>query len=469
MSVLKRKTEVYDMVAGSGGAKSRNQHLSHQCNNQHNAIGQRLNNNNNRRHKDSDTTLEQLENYNNVSGVKASELTSHNHLNSNHNAKEQKTSEITWGVELTSNNNIILHNPMSSQNISSNRRPSFYHTSMRDPEQQVCTALGGSPMQGMISQSESVSTSLESQTPRSKPVSKNPSKIKNKKKPMLLKRLLVLILVFVVFVSIGAAIFNALEAGPEEERRDKLQAFVKQFLANHSCVSQKEMYEVMNMAVQDSEIVYYVVNNKTRLDRWDFSGSFGFVVSVVTTIGFGNLAPATMEGRIACVLYAMIGIPLTLLMLGGIGENMVQFFTRVREMKLRWCSREANRIINVILVASIGLTIMFIAPALTFTYVERWDFLESMYFCFTTLSTIGFGDYILAIHETRIDSYVLHELYKVFSTAWILVGLSYLSLFYSEIHGSNILVHHRLHGGGESQDGEEHDQTAGGLQPSHRA
>lgn len=45
------------------------------------------------------------------------------------------------------------------------------------------------------------------------------------------------------------------------------------------------MYKLLKKAVVDSEIVNYVVENKTHLDRWDFSGAFGFVVSVVTTIG----------------------------------------------------------------------------------------------------------------------------------------------------------------------------------------
>ncbi|KAH9498244.1 hypothetical protein Btru_009447 [Bulinus truncatus] len=57
----------------------------------------------------------------------------------------------------------------------------------------------------------------------------------------------------------------------------------------HPCVNRTALYELLKKAVVDSEIVYYVVENKTHLDRWDFSGAFGFVVSVVTTIGYSYL------------------------------------------------------------------------------------------------------------------------------------------------------------------------------------
>lgn len=50
-------------------------------------------------------------------------------------------------------------------------------------------------------------------------------------------------------------------------------------------MNRTDLYFLLKKAVVDSEIVNYVVENKTHLDRWDFSGAFGFVVSVVTTIG----------------------------------------------------------------------------------------------------------------------------------------------------------------------------------------
>lgn len=47
---------------------------------------------------------------------------------------------------------------------------------------------------------------------------------------MKVKRLVLLLLIFVLYVSLGALVFNVLEAGAEQERKDELQTFVEQFL-----------------------------------------------------------------------------------------------------------------------------------------------------------------------------------------------------------------------------------------------
>ncbi|KAH9498245.1 hypothetical protein Btru_009453 [Bulinus truncatus] len=94
---------------------------------------------------------------------------------------------------------------------------------------------------------------------------------------------------------------------------------------------------------------------------------------------------------------------------------------------------QVNRMLNVFYVMSMGVALIFLAPAAMFTYVEQWHFLESLYFCYTTLSTIGFGDYVIGIHETRFNNVYAHEFYEVFAYVWILVGLAYLSLVYRYI------------------------------------
>lgn len=54
---------------------------------------------------------------------------------------------------------------------------------------------------------------------------------KNEEKGIKMKRLMFMFAVFVIYVSLGAVAFNALEAGAELERRDELQDFVEQFLS----------------------------------------------------------------------------------------------------------------------------------------------------------------------------------------------------------------------------------------------
>lgn len=38
--------------------------------------------------------------------------------------------------------------------------------------------------------------------------------------------------------------------------------------------------------------------------------------------GYGHIAPATTGGRVFCIFYALTGIPLALVVLGGIGMRL---------------------------------------------------------------------------------------------------------------------------------------------------
>ncbi|KAL3866049.1 hypothetical protein ACJMK2_043390 [Sinanodonta woodiana] len=60
--------------------------------------------------------------------------------------------------------------------------------------------------------------------------------------------------------------------------------------------------------------------------KWSWHGSLLFVVTVVSTIGYGHIAPKTVWGRIVCIAYAIIGIPLTMIFLALIGNTLAKIF-----------------------------------------------------------------------------------------------------------------------------------------------
>ncbi|KAL6031531.1 hypothetical protein STEG23_017466 [Scotinomys teguina] len=56
--------------------------------------------------------------------------------------------------------------------------------------------------------------------------------------------------------------------------------------------------------------------------------------------------------------------------------------------------------------------------------MEGWSYMESFYFAFITLSTVGFGDYVIGMNPSR--KYPLW--YKNFVSLWILFGMAWLAL-----------------------------------------
>ena len=102
--------------------------------------------------------------------------------------------------------------------------------------------------------------------------------------------------------------------------------------------------------------------------------------------------PSTPAGRAICILYALLGIPLTLIFLGAVGDKMVIIAMKMGQVK--WSKKQPglDRFVNTCIVILAGVVLMFLVPALVFQAVEGWTFGGAFYYCFVTLSTIGFGD-----------------------------------------------------------------------------
>merc|ERR1719384_421995 len=145
--------------------------------------------------------------------------------------------------------------------------------------------------------------------------------------------------------------------------------------------------------------------------------------SQLSTVGYGHIAPATTTGRLFCILYSLIGIPLLLVFMSQIGDWMaISFRWLYSRILCRWCrarrrdaelppsvdrrsrglafdeiGKERYMPTDLVMVPiTVNLILIFgfiFIGALAFAAWEDWDPIASAYFCFITLTTIGFGDF----------------------------------------------------------------------------
>ncbi|KAF0291321.1 Open rectifier potassium channel protein 1 [Amphibalanus amphitrite] len=157
--------------------------------------------------------------------------------------------------------------------------------------------------------------------------------------------------------------------------------------------------------------------------NWSFIDAFFFCMTVITTIGYGHISPSSAGGQIFCIFYSLLGIPISGLLLAGLSDffagNLLNFYDS--KWQKRWGESRWSLAGFTALYLLVGFLLFVFAPAVVFTWLEGWNYRESVYYAFITLSTIGFGDYTAAIAND--DAWT--TVYKVFVMLWVLIGLGY--------------------------------------------
>uniref|UniRef100_A0A8C2CTW0 Potassium channel, subfamily K, member 18 n=1 Tax=Cyprinus carpio TaxID=7962 RepID=A0A8C2CTW0_CYPCA len=145
-----------------------------------------------------------------------------------------------------------------------------------------------------------------------------------------------LILSLILYAVLGAKIFQHIENKPFNEPE------------NISAVVQKVVETVQNhtdASTQDAlfskiENILSKFRNEGEYQNWSFYSSLFFCCTLFTTVGYGQMYPVTFEGKVACILYAMVGIPLMLLVISDVGDILAvllsKAYTRLRLLFREW-------------------------------------------------------------------------------------------------------------------------------------
>ncbi|EFO14477.2 hypothetical protein LOAG_14041 [Loa loa] len=72
---------------------------------------------------------------------------------------------------------------------------------------------------------------------------------------------------------------------------------------------------------------------------WTASSAIFFAATTMATIGYGNIVPVTSYGRIACVIFALFGVPLAIITIGDVGKFLSECIIWLyNKMKRSRCS-----------------------------------------------------------------------------------------------------------------------------------
>ncbi|XP_059222830.1 TWiK family of potassium channels protein 18 [Stomoxys calcitrans] len=216
--------------------------------------------------------------------------------------------------------------------------------------------------------------------------------------------------------------------------------------------------------------------------KWTYASAFLYSLTLITTIGYGGISPRTQWGRIAALVYALFGIPIVLLYLSAMGEGLSAgmrcLFRKARSKSAvsngngggnssnssgssgvgnknklpgdgggkhknksaqhfqagkmlpshqygpmsKHCGPTGGSPSVPISICVMVLICYITSGALLFHKMQNWSVLEALYFCFTSLGTIGFGELTPSGNLT---------LYL--ASGYILIGMAVVAMCFSLI------------------------------------
>ncbi|KAG5201902.1 hypothetical protein JEQ12_004665 [Ovis aries] len=228
-----------------------------------------------------------------------------------------------------------------------------------------------------------------------------------------------LVLCIVSYLLVGAAVFDALESEAESGRK-RLLAQKRSELRRKYGFSAEDYRELERLALQAEP---------HRAGRqWKFAGSFYFAITVITTIGYGHAAPGTDSGKVFCMFYALLGIPLTLVTFQSLGERLNALVRRLLLAAKRCLGLRRPRVSpeNMVVAGLLVCAGTLALGAAAFAHFEGWTFFHAYYYCFITLTTIGFGDFVALQNDEALQR---KPPYVAFSFLYILLGLTVIGAF----------------------------------------
>uniref|UniRef100_A0A1A9WNG5 Potassium channel domain-containing protein n=1 Tax=Glossina brevipalpis TaxID=37001 RepID=A0A1A9WNG5_9MUSC len=234
------------------------------------------------------------------------------------------------------------------------------------------------------------------------------------------------ILFYFAYLIMGAVTIHIIEVPTEKNKRREIYELRDNFLEMYPQILDNDLEDFLAAVIQANNVGISPLRNASKDLNWNFGQAILFTTSVVTTIGYGRVTPLSDSGKMFCIIFASIGIPLTLVLMSATVEKFLPPANRLLCTLNNILGPRLHpvyvRIILLTIVGSSVLFVFFIIPAIIYAYLEpSWTGLDAFYFCFISLTTIGLGDYVP--EEATRDDPNLYVLYKLMLCVYLILSL----------------------------------------------
>ncbi|KAK9521267.1 hypothetical protein VZT92_021087 [Zoarces viviparus] len=240
------------------------------------------------------------------------------------------------------------------------------------------------------------------------------------------------VLFYIIYLIFGALVFSSIERPVEDKMREEVEALKHEFL-NQSCVNAASLERFLLEVLTANKYGVSVLKNSSAASNWDMASSMFFANTLVTTVGYGHTTPLSDTGKAFSILYALIGVPFTMLVLTACVQRITHPLVLVPVGLLQRCGVQPRlaTIVHFVLLLVLVVLCFFLMPAAIFSSIEpSWSFLDGIYFCFISLCTIGLGDFVPGTQPRQ----KYRSLYQLSVMVYLFVGLMMMFLLLRTIH-----------------------------------
>uniref|UniRef100_A0A2K6W7A5 Potassium channel domain-containing protein n=1 Tax=Onchocerca volvulus TaxID=6282 RepID=A0A2K6W7A5_ONCVO len=207
---------------------------------------------------------------------------------------------------------------------------------------------------------------------------------------------------------------------------------------------------------------------------WSLMDSIVFCFTVITTIGYGNVAPKTMGGRLFVIGYGVLGIPFTMLAIASLGKFLAGILKEITQFTARFVrtiscrnsvqkqlkekealisnlnnDNKTQKVLNdddiesegseerkiekwgeaLVLIVAFFIYILIGSLVIT-SYEPEMDFFGAIYFNFVSLTTIGLGDLVPKNEKYLVLTLIYSAVGLALTTIAIEIAAEYLKMLH---------------------------------------